>query len=193
MPADAKQSRSLSGDDHSSVQRRPKRRDKEPGPNSAAAHGAAGRLSLVGVHSLGRPRVPGGRRLVREVGLALVTAGFVVLLFVVYELVGTNLSEEHSQAQLARDFNAAVAAPARPGRRPRPVPAGPSRPEAAPGQKGLHRTEGAPVARPGDEHRARQAAPPRRAAAPRKEPEERRRRRPSPARYRRRAELSTIW
>jgi len=45
----------------------------------------------------------------REVGLALVTAGLVVLLFVAYELVGTNLSEEHSQALLARDFNAAVA------------------------------------------------------------------------------------
>ncbi len=45
----------------------------------------------------------------REVGLALVTAGLVVLLFVAYELVGTNLSEEHSQARLARDFNAAVA------------------------------------------------------------------------------------
>ncbi len=45
----------------------------------------------------------------REVGLALVTAGLVVLLFVAYELVGTNLSEEHSQARLARDFSAAVA------------------------------------------------------------------------------------
>ena len=45
----------------------------------------------------------------REVGLALVTAGLVVLLFVAYELIGTNLSEEHSQARLARDFNAAVA------------------------------------------------------------------------------------
>jgi len=44
----------------------------------------------------------GRRRLVRELGLALVTAGFVVLLFVVYELVGTNLTEEQSQAQLAR-------------------------------------------------------------------------------------------
>jgi sortase A len=45
----------------------------------------------------------------REVGLALVTAGLVVLLFVAYELVGTNLAEQHSQARLARDFNAAVA------------------------------------------------------------------------------------
>ncbi len=45
----------------------------------------------------------------REVGLALVTVGLVVLLFVAYELVGTNLAEEHSQARLARDFNAAIA------------------------------------------------------------------------------------
>ena len=50
----------------------------------------------------------------REVGLALVTLGLVVLLFVAYELVGTNVAEEHSQARLARDFNAAVASVARP-------------------------------------------------------------------------------
>jgi sortase A len=50
----------------------------------------------------------------REVGLALVTLGLVVLLFVAYELVGTNLAEEHSQARLARDFDAAVASVARP-------------------------------------------------------------------------------
>jgi len=54
----------------------------------------------------------------REVGLALLTAGLVVLLFVAYELVGTNLTEEHSQARLARNFNAAVASV--------PLPAGPS-------------------------------------------------------------------
>jgi sortase A len=50
----------------------------------------------------------------REVGLALVTAGLVVLLFVAYELVGTNLAEQHSQARLAWDFNAAVASVAIP-------------------------------------------------------------------------------
>ncbi len=56
-----------------------------------------------------RRRPPGrGWTWLRELGLALVTLGFVVLLFVAYELVGTNLSEEHSQAQLAREFNAAV-------------------------------------------------------------------------------------
>ncbi len=72
---------------------------------------------MGGVHSRGEGRVTGGQRLLREVGLALVTAGLVVLLFVVYELVGTNLTEEHSQGQLARAFNAEVAAA-----RPAPVP-----------------------------------------------------------------------
>jgi sortase A len=58
----------------------------------------------------GRPRAANHKlNGLREVGLALVTAGLVVLLFVAYELVGTNLAEEHSQARLARDFNAAVA------------------------------------------------------------------------------------
>jgi LPXTG-site transpeptidase (sortase) family protein len=54
--------------------------------------------------------VPGsGRTWLRELGLALVTAGFVVLLFAAYDLVGTNLSEEHSQAMLAREFATALA------------------------------------------------------------------------------------
>ncbi len=89
--------------------RRAERGDTDAGVGSTAGTWLGDRLSLVSVHSLGRPGLAGPRRLVREVGLALVTAGLVVLLFVVYELVGTNLSEEHSQAQLARDFNAAVA------------------------------------------------------------------------------------
>ncbi|MGH9105754.1 MAG: sortase [Acidimicrobiales bacterium] len=50
----------------------------------------------------------GRSRLLFEVGLGLVTAGVVVLLFVAYELLGTNLSEQHSQAHLAREFKAAV-------------------------------------------------------------------------------------
>jgi len=41
----------------------------------------------------------------------LLVAGVVVLLFVPYELVGTNLAEEHSQARLAREFTAALARP----------------------------------------------------------------------------------
>jgi sortase A len=44
------------------------------------------------------------RRGVREVGLALITAGVMILLFVLYQLVGTNFAEEHSQQQLAQQF-----------------------------------------------------------------------------------------
>src|SRR5579864_4727021 len=64
--------------------------------------------------SVGKPAggrlLPGsGRTWLRELGLALVTAGFVVLLFAAYELVGTNLTEERSQAALARQFQTALA------------------------------------------------------------------------------------
>ena len=59
--------------------------------------------------------LPGsGRTWLRELGLALVTAGFVVLLFAAYELVGTNLTEERSQAALARQFQTALARSAPP-------------------------------------------------------------------------------
>ena len=69
--------------------------------------------------SVGKPAggrlLPGsGRTWLRELGLALVTAGFVVLLFAAYELVGTNLTEEHSQAALARQFETALARSATP-------------------------------------------------------------------------------
>ena len=69
--------------------------------------------------SVGKPAggrlLPGsGRTWLRELGLALVTAGFVVLLFAAYELVGTNLTEEHSQAALARQFQTALARSAPP-------------------------------------------------------------------------------
>jgi sortase A len=50
------------------------------------------------------------RRVIREVGLALITLGIVTLLFVGYQLWGTGLAEAHSQSALKRDFNAAVAA-----------------------------------------------------------------------------------
>jgi sortase A len=50
------------------------------------------------------------RRGVREVGLALITLGVIVLLFVAYQLWGTGIAERHSQAVLKRGFNAAVAA-----------------------------------------------------------------------------------
>jgi sortase A len=58
-----------------------------------------------------RPRRSMGplRRGVREVGLALITAGVMVLLFVVYQLWGTNFAEASSQHKLARSFHQQVA------------------------------------------------------------------------------------
>jgi sortase A len=50
------------------------------------------------------------RRVTREVGLALITLGVIVLLFVAYQLWGTGIAEAHSQAALKKSFNAAVAA-----------------------------------------------------------------------------------
>jgi sortase A len=50
------------------------------------------------------------RRGVREVGLALITLGVIVLLFVAYQLWGTGFTERHHQAVLKRGFDAAVAA-----------------------------------------------------------------------------------
>jgi sortase A len=110
------------------------------------------------VHSLGPPRISGGRRLVREVGLALVAAGVVVLLFVVYELVGTNFSEEHSQAQLSRDFKAAVAG-ARPAERP--STAGVPGNKAQPGHNRPPAKKGAPrrAVRPGRKSLPRKKGP----------------------------------
>jgi sortase A len=79
---------------------------------NAGTSGANG-FTVGPVSGLERRRLPRAANwtthALREIGLGLVTAGFVVLLFVAYELVGTNLSEEHSQARLARDFNAVVA------------------------------------------------------------------------------------
>ncbi|HET9690548.1 MAG TPA: class E sortase [Acidimicrobiales bacterium] len=49
------------------------------------------------------------RRAVRELGLALITLGVVVLLLVVYELFGTNLTADRHQAALGRAFRAATA------------------------------------------------------------------------------------
>lgn len=50
------------------------------------------------------------RRGLREVGLGLITLGVIVLLFVAYELLGTNLAEAHSQSNLKRSFVSAQAA-----------------------------------------------------------------------------------
>lgn len=48
------------------------------------------------------------RRGVREVGLGLITLGIALLLFVAYQLVGTNFAEENSQNQLAQAFQRAL-------------------------------------------------------------------------------------
>ncbi len=68
----------------------------------------AGRPGRSGRHR--RPTSLGPlRRGVREVGLALITAGVIILLFVGYQLWGTGIAEAHSQAALKRDFNTTVA------------------------------------------------------------------------------------
>jgi sortase A len=48
---------------------------------------------------------------VRELGLALITAGVIVLAFVVYQLYGTALTEQKNQTRLHANFEAAPAAP----------------------------------------------------------------------------------
>jgi sortase A len=45
------------------------------------------------------------RRTIREIGLSLITAGVVVLLFVLYGLVGTNVAEARSQNHLRKAFS----------------------------------------------------------------------------------------
>jgi sortase A len=47
------------------------------------------------------------RRSVRELGLAMIVGGIVVLLFVLYQLFGTTLTEQHDQSALARAFHTA--------------------------------------------------------------------------------------
>jgi sortase A len=54
-----------------------------------------------------RPALGAVRRTVREVGLAMIVGGIVILLFVVYQLFGTTLTEQRDQASLARSFHAA--------------------------------------------------------------------------------------
>ncbi len=57
----------------------------------------------------GRLHLGTGRTWLVETGAAFVTVGLVVLLFVAYDLVGTNLSEQRSQARLGREFASEVA------------------------------------------------------------------------------------
>ena len=77
-------------------------------PGTAAGRPGGGRIAHAGARLWGQAR----QRLLFEVGLAFITLGAVVLLFVGYELVGTNIAEQHSQARLARQFEQAVAAAA---------------------------------------------------------------------------------
>jgi sortase A len=51
------------------------------------------------------------RRTVREFGLSLITLGVIVLLFVAYQLFGTNLTEARNQTNLAKQFKTATAKP----------------------------------------------------------------------------------
>ena len=66
----------------------------------APSDGGAGRRAPRG----GRPPLGPLRRGVREVGLGLITLGVIVLLFVAYQLLGTNITEAHNQSRLARQF-----------------------------------------------------------------------------------------
>ncbi len=74
-------------------------------PTAQASHGGVnpGRAAEQDSRSLGPLR-----RGVREAGLGLITAGFIVLLFVAYQLWGTGISEANSQSALAKHFDAAV-------------------------------------------------------------------------------------
>src|SRR5579859_2004442 len=95
---------------------------------SAAGTSATGEAGGIGeppppIDPSGGPGEPAGRprpplspawRVVREIGLALITAGVVVLLFVAYQLFGTNIVEAHNQQQLKRQFEHLVAPPPAP-------------------------------------------------------------------------------
>jgi sortase A len=69
------------------------------------------------------------RRVTREIGLALITAGVVVLLFIGYQLWGTGIAEHHSQTTLQKGFNA----PGAGHRHADPPTGGATGPGAAPG------------------------------------------------------------
>jgi sortase A len=83
-------------------------------------------------------RADGVRRAIRGFGKALIGAGLLILLFVVYQLWGTNLAEARSQDRLRGEFADALAEspvvsapPSRPGApttTPAPIPAPPPPP-----------------------------------------------------------------
>jgi sortase A len=70
-----------------------------------------GRIPVRSEVTGGRSGLGPLRRGVREVGLALITAGVIILAFVAYQLLGTNLTEAHNQSRLKADFLAAPAGP----------------------------------------------------------------------------------
>lgn len=59
-------------------------------------------------HAAWRPPLGPIRRIVREIGFTFITAGIVVLLFVVYQLWGTGFAEAKNQTRLKTQFTAAT-------------------------------------------------------------------------------------
>ena len=84
----------------------------EAGTGDAGTGGAGPGVGLAGSGRNGAAPLGPFWRTVRELGLALIVAGVIVLLFVGYQLWGTGIAEAHSQAALKRDFAARVAATA---------------------------------------------------------------------------------
>src|SRR5580704_7582422 len=67
-------------------------------------------------HAAWKPPLGPVRKTIREIGWDLITAGLVVLLFVVYQLWGTGFAEAASQNKLKNQFAApSVSAPAKGG------------------------------------------------------------------------------
>ncbi len=48
------------------------------------------------------------RRVVREIGISLITLGVVILAFVAYQLFGTSIAEQSSQSALSKQFSSSV-------------------------------------------------------------------------------------
>jgi sortase A len=74
----------------------------DPGPGGPEGPGSQPPTPTAGPGS--QPIGP-IRRLIREIGLGLITAGVVVLLFVGYQLFGTNIAEANSQNQLRQQWD----------------------------------------------------------------------------------------
>jgi sortase A len=82
-----------------------------PGPGGPGGPGAQPPSSGPGP---ARPALGPARRVIREIGLGLITAGVVVLLFVAYQLFGTNIAEANSQSQLRQQWDRSIAPAAEP-------------------------------------------------------------------------------